>query len=270
LASRRNSTLILKCLAEGESLEARVLNAAKSLIDLRVDGVFYYPAELPGDQMQLNRIVVDQLVAAGVRVVLIDRDIVPFPQRSEFTRIGYDNRRGGVVLTEHLLQLGCRRIAFVGIPEVSTAVADRLAGYYEAHRMHGLEVDPKLVHLVDEHELTRSFCNNLIRSSKPDAIISKMDRFAALIGRHLLAQGLRIGEDIKLAGFDDDPIAELLPVPLTTIRLPVQSFAQAAYEAMLDNVTGADTNARQIVIDAELVVRGSTDVSASLSSSPIT
>ena len=190
LASRRHSTLILKCLAGGESLEERVLNAAKSLIDLRVDGVFYYPAELPGDQMQLNRIVVDMLVAAGIRVVLIDRDIVPFPGRSEFTRIGYDNRRGGVVLTEHLIQVGCRRIAFVGIPEVSTAVADRLAGYYEAHRMHGLSVDRKLVHMVDEVELTRSFCDELMRRDKPDAIISKMDRFAALIGRHLMAQGL--------------------------------------------------------------------------------
>jgi GntR family transcriptional regulator, arabinose operon transcriptional repressor len=262
LAARRNSTLILKCLASGDSLEQRVIDAAQSLIDLRVDGVFYYPAELPGELMQLNRVVVDMLVAAGIRVVLIDRDIVPFPGRSEFTRVGYDNRRGGVLLTEHLIQVGCRRIAFVGIPEVSTAVADRLAGYYEAHRMRGLQVDPKLVHLVDEEELTQSFCDQLIRRDKPDAIIAKMDRFAALIGRHLMARGLRIGQDIKLAGFDDDPIAELLPIPLTTIRLPVQSFSQAALEAMLDNISGVDTNARQIIIDAELVVRGSTDVNA--------
>ena len=262
LASRRNSTLILKCLSHGGSFEERIFHAAQSLIDLRVDGVFYYPAELPGEQMQLNRIVVDMLVAAGIRVVLIDRDIVSFPDRSEFTRIGYDNRRGGVLLTEHLIQVGCRRIAFVGIPEVSTAVADRLAGYYEAHRMKGLSVDHKLVHLVDEVELTGSFCNELIRRDRPDAIIAKMDRFAALIGRHLMAQGLQIGQDIKLAGFDDDPIAELLPVPLTTIRLPILSFAQAAYEAMLDNISGVDTNARQIIIDAELVIRGSTDLRA--------
>ncbi len=261
LASRRNSTLILKCLADGESLERRARIAAQSLIDLRVDGVFYYPAELPGDQMEVNRIVVDMLVKAGIRVVLIDRDIVPFPGRSEFTRIGYDNRRGGVVLTEHLIQVGCRRISFVGIPEVSTAVADRLAGFYEAHRMHGLSVNRKCVHMVDEVEITRSFCDELMRRDEPDAIIAKMDRFAALIGRHLMAQGLQIGRDVKLAGFDDDPIAELLPVPLTTIRLPVYSFSQAAYEAMLDNISGVDTNARQIVIDAELVVRGSTDCS---------
>lgn len=262
LASRRQSTLLLKCLADGTNLAERAVNAARNLADLRIDGVFYYPAELPGDQMQLNRVVVDLLVAAGIRVILIDRDILPFPGRSEFTRVGYDNRRGGVVLTEHLIQVGCKRIAFVGIPEVSTAVADRLAGYYEAHRMRGLSVDRKFVHMVDEVEIDRAFCDELIQRDKPDAIICKMDRFAALIGRHLMAKGIRIGQEVKLAGFDDDPIAELLPVPLTTIRLPVQSFAQAAYEAMLDNVTGTDTNPRQIVIDAELVVRGSTDPSA--------
>jgi DNA-binding LacI/PurR family transcriptional regulator len=259
IASQRHSTLILKCYSGEGTFSERVINATKSLIDLRIDGVFYYPAELPDDQMQLNRIVVDMLVKAGIRVILIDRDIVPFPNRSEFTRIGYDNRRAGVALTEHLIELGCERIAFVGIPEVSTAVADRLAGYYEAHRMHGLRLCPRLVHMVDEIELTRTFCEKLVRVESPDAIICKMDRFAALIGRHLMEQGLQIGRDIKLAGFDDDPIAELLPVSLTTTRLPVQPFAEAAYEAMLAMIAGVETSPRQVIIDTELVVRNSTD-----------
>ncbi len=259
LASRRHSTLLLKCLSGEGTFKERVLNTTQSLIDLRVDGVFYYPAELPGDQIQLNRIVVDKLADAGISVILIDRDIASFPNRSEFTRIGYDNRRAGVVLTEHLIQKGCQRIAFVGIPEISTAVADRLAGYFEAHRMHELNVDDGLVHMVDEHELTSSFCEDFMQNAKPDAIISKMDRFAALIGRHLIAQGLQIGKDVKMAGFDDDPIAELLPVSLTTIRLPIRPFVKAAYEAMLDNVSGSDKSARQIIVDTELIVRSSTD-----------
>ena len=50
---------------------------------------------------------------------------------------------------------------------------------------------------------------------------------------------------MKLAGFDDDPVAELLPVPLTTIRLPVQSFAEAAYEAMFSHASGAEIVARR-------------------------
>jgi LacI family transcriptional regulator len=259
IASQRHSTLILKCLSGEGTFSERVVNATKSLIDLRVDGVFYYPAELPDDQMQLNRNVVDMLVNAGISVILIDRDIVPFPNRSEFTRVGYDNRRAGVALTEHLIGLGCERIAFVGIPEVSTAVADRLAGYYEAHRMHGLRISQRLVHMVDEIELTRSFCEKLVRVESPDAIICKMDRFAALIGRHLMEQGFQIGRDIKLAGFDDDPIAELLPVSLTTVKLPVQPFAQAAYEAMVSLALGADKSARQVIIDTELILRNSTD-----------
>jgi GntR family transcriptional regulator, arabinose operon transcriptional repressor len=259
VASRRRSGLSLQCLAGGRTLRDRMLKAADVLIENETDGVFYYPAELPGDQMQLNRIVVDHLRAAEIQVVLVDRDIVPYPGRSEFTRIGYDNRRGGVLLTEHLIRVGCRRIAFVGIPEVSTAVADRLAGYYESHRMWGVNVDPVLVRTADEVDLNQSYCDALMREGKPDAIIGKMDRFAALIGRHLMARGVKIGRDVKLAGFDDDPVAELLPVPLTTIRLPVQSFAEAAYEAMFTHVSGAETDARQIIIDTELVVRGSTD-----------
>lgn len=259
LASRRHSTLLLKCLSGDGSLKERALNTTRSLIDLRVDGVFYYPAELPGDQIQLNRVVVDMLSEAGISVILIDRDIASFPNRSEFTRIGYDNRRAGVILTEHLIRRGCRRIAFVGIPEISTAVADRLAGYFEAHRMHDMTVESEMVHMVDEYELTRSFCEDLMQSARPDAIISKMDRFAALIGRHLIEQGLQIGQDVKMAGFDDDPIAELLPVSLTTIRLPIRPFVKAAYEAMLDNLSGSDKSARQIIVDTELMVRSSTD-----------
>lgn len=259
MAARRQSSLLLKSITGPGTFRERVLAATQSLIDLRINGVFYYPAELPGDQMQLNRVVVDRLTEAGICVVLIDRDIASFPSRSEFTRIGYDNRRGGFILTEHLIRQGCQKIAFVGIPEISTAVSDRLAGYYEAHRVHGLTVDRSLVTMVDEYELTKSFCEDLMRNGQPDAIISKMDRFAALIGRHLIEQGLRIGHDIKMAGFDDDPIAELLPVTLTTIRLPVQSFVGAAYEAMLDHLTGADKSARQIIVDTELVVRNSTD-----------
>jgi DNA-binding LacI/PurR family transcriptional regulator len=267
LASRRQSTMILKCLSGDGPLEDRIMAAARSLVELRVDGVFYYPAELPGEQMDLNRVVVEMLEESGIRIILIDRDIVPFPGRSGYTRIGYDNRRAGVVLTEHLIQQGCRRIAFVGIPEVSTAVADRLAGYYEAHRMHGLEVDAGLVNMVDEVDIDRQFCKRLLGPGRPDGVICKMDRFAALIGRRLTEEGLQVGKDVKLAGFDDDPISELLPVSLTTIRLPVHAFAQAAYEAMLNLVTGVDTAPRQVIIDTELVIRKSTD-SRSADTSP--
>ena len=259
LSGHGQTALLLQCLAtKAGTLEERMINATVALIESNVNGVLYYPAELPGELTQLNRKVVDLLVEAGMQVVLIDRDIVSYPERSEFTRIGYDNRRGGLLLTNHLINVGCKRIAFVGIPEVSTVVANRLSGFHEAHRIRNTVVDPNLVFVADEVDLTESFCRHLLEQGRPDAIICKMDRYAAILGRHLMAMGIEIGRDMKLAGFDDDPIAELLPVPLTTIRLPVNAFAQTAYEAILRRIAEPETDVGQIIIDTELVIREST------------
>ena len=262
LAGQNHAMLALQCLVRGKaSLQQRMMQSAQALLDCNVSGVFYYPAELPPAQMHYNRQVLDKLTEAGVAVVLVDRDIVAEPGRSEFTLIGYDNRRGSCLLTDHLIQTGCRRIAFIGIPEVSTAVADRLTGYYDALRAHGIAVDDSLVRMIDKVDLTETFCRKLVDEAKPDAIIGKMDRFAAVIGRHLLTMGINIGVDIKLAGFDDDPIAEFLPVALTTIRLPIGPFARVAHDALVRRIEYPDIDPRQIIIDTELVIRKSTAAS---------
>jgi len=257
LATQHNATLALQCLIDGErDLKDRMLASARQLLSKDVSGVLYYAAELPPEQMYLNREVVDIFTEAGIPVILIDRDIVPYPGRSEFSRIGYDNRRGGFLLAEHLIVLGCKRIAFVGIPEVSTAVADRLAGYCEALSAYGIAEDEGLIHLTDE--ISEQFCRKLIKNSNPDAIVCKSDLFAARLSQRLTDLGLQIGKDIRLAGFDDDPIASLLSVPLTTIRLPVKPFVRASFEELKAQIKEPGRDARQTVIDCEFIAREST------------
>ncbi len=244
-------------------LRTGMLQAAQRVINDKVDGVLYYPAELPEGDVDLNREVVDRLTEAKVEVVLIDRDLAPYPERSEFMRVGYDNRRSSTALTIHLIETGCKRIAFVGIPEVSTAVTDRLMGYFEAHQIHGLNMAPELVCSVHEEELDEEFCKKLVQEAKPDAIIAKSDRFAAILGRHLNSLNIKVGSDIKLAGFDNDPISELLDVPLTTVCLPIESFASAAYEAIVRRVKKREQRQQQIIIDGNLIIRESTQLSES-------
>lgn len=264
LTGQRDTPLALQCLAAGpENRCERMLASARRLVEKEVSGVLYYPAELPQEQAHYNRAVVDVFTRAGVPVVLVDRDIVAYPDRSEFTRVGYDNRRGGFLLTDHLVRAGCRRIAFVGIPQVSTAVADRLAGYREALRLRGLPELRALIRMTDD--LGEGFCRTLMSGGQPDAIICKSDRVAARLGRHLAAMGLRIGSDIRIAGFDDDPVAELLPIPLTTIRLPVMPFARAACDELLAQIDTPELAPRQIIIDCEFVARESTTGGASAS-----
>jgi len=260
LAGEAGISITLHCFDSScHDLRSGMLNAAQKVIDDGVDGVMYYPAELPSEKMLINREIVDKLTTAGIEVVLVDRDITRYPDRSEFIRIGFDNRRAGMVLTDHMIKQGCKRIAFIGIPEDSTAVTDRLRGFYDAHNEHAIEVAPELVCAAHEEELNLDFCRHLIKEVRPDAIIAKMDRFAAILGRHLSFLGVQIGSDVRLAGFDDDPISELLQMPLTTIRLPVDPFAHAAFKAILQRINEADFTSRQIIIDTELIVRDSTD-----------
>ena len=66
--------------------------------------------------MHINVTTVERLINAGCKVVLIDRELDVSPHRSELTRIGYDNVRGGILLVNHLVSNGSKRIAFVGSP----------------------------------------------------------------------------------------------------------------------------------------------------------
>src|SRR5206468_4387853 len=133
--------------------------------------------------------------AAGVAVLCVDRDIVSFPQRSPFPLVTYDNRRGAYLVTDHLVKRGCRRIVFIGSPYVSSAASDRLRGYCDALEANGLAVDPALIRRGTLDDLDAAFCESLMSQARPDAIVCKMDHYAALIGRHLVNMGLKIGQD---------------------------------------------------------------------------
>jgi DNA-binding LacI/PurR family transcriptional regulator len=261
LASRRTDHLRLQLVnrsAEGADPLEAMLAASRELIEKGVSGVFYYPVELPQAIVHYNQVVVDKLLGAGIAVLAVDRDIVSFPQRSKLPLVSYDNRRGGYLVSEHLIEQGCRRIAFIGSPYVSSAASDRLRGYCDALEDHGLMVDRALIRKANLEELDLNYCRELMEECKPDAILCKMDHYAALVGRHLVGMGVAIGKQVKLAGFDDEPFAGLLPVPLTTIRFPAEAFTQVCYERLLAQMANpAHPSPGQTLIDVELVVRES-------------
>ncbi|MGC4031787.1 MAG: substrate-binding domain-containing protein [Tepidisphaeraceae bacterium] len=226
LAARRGDHLRLQIIDAGDDCDRLepMLAAARALIQQGVAGVFYYPAELPREQAHYNQAVVERLQMAGIAVIVVDRDIVAPPDRSALHVVTYDNRRGGHLITRHLIQQGRKRIAFIGTPYVSSVGSARLRGYIDALQDHGLPIDTTLIRHATMADLNEQFCGKLLREARPDAIVCKMDHYAAVVSRHLVNLGLTIGSDVLLAGFDDEPFAELLPVPLTTIRFPADPF----------------------------------------------
>jgi GntR family transcriptional regulator of arabinose operon len=267
LAAHRRDHLRLQIVTgNGGNRLDQMMTAARALINQGIAGVFYYPVELPQNEAHYNQMVVDKLQSAGMAVICVDRDIVSFPDRSKLPLVTYDTRRAGYLVTDHMVKQGRKRIAFIGSPFVSSAASDRLRGYCDAMEDNGLTVDKSLIRPAALEELDSTFSETLMKQCKPDAVVCKMDHYAALVGRHLMGMGLTIGKDILLAGFDDDPLARLLPVPLTTIRFVPGPFAKTCYERLMAQMAEpSGPLPGMTLIDVELIVRESTAPATALS-----
>ena len=101
-----------------------------------------------------------------------------------------------------------------------------------------------------------------LATHQPDAIVCATDRSAAQLMHALLALGRRIPDDVRLAGIDDVEYAAWLPVPLTTMRQPVQQIGEAAMAAMLERRAHPSRPARDIFVQCSLVVRQSCGAAA--------
>ena len=264
VCGENHATVLLQTISakHGANRREQVLGAAQELIDRKQQVVLYCGLELPHDEMGLNEEAVDLLESAGIRVAVIDRDVVPYPRRSRFPWISYDNQRGGAILTEHMLQKGCKRLAFLSINQDSTAVFERLSGYYDALRFHGLSQDNAIV-MQYEDAPSDALCDELL-SRGVDGIICKDAASTVRMSMLLERRGKAIGREIALAGFDDEPMTTMVSVPLTVVRQPVKPFASAVFEvaSMLADSEGGPTGVvapqTRIVVPVELVVREST------------
>ena len=102
------------------------------LIARKVAGVFFAPVEMTPNQDAVNNRISDTLTSAGIPIVLVDRCIRKYPDRSRHDLVGIDNRRAGYRVTSHLLQAGCRRVAFA----YRIGSAQRLKHEWPAIEMH--------------------------------------------------------------------------------------------------------------------------------------
>lgn len=221
-----------------------------------VSGVFFAPFERTETSPETNRRILAALDAASIPVVLLDRDILPYPQRSRHDLIGIDNRRAGYHITEHLLRgRACRRIAFLAYPDTAATVDGRIAGYREALFAADVPVERGLVQRLDPTDA--NVVQQFMQAEQPDAVVCANDRTAGRLMHSLTGLGYRVPQDVCIVGIDDVEYASLLPVPLTTIRQPCRDIGIAAMAAMIERVAHPELPARTILLDAQLVVRGS-------------
>jgi DNA-binding LacI/PurR family transcriptional regulator len=131
----------------------------------------------------------------------------------------------------------------------------REAGYREALYAWDLAVDRARIHRLAPTDAVE--IRALMDATAPDAIVCANDWTAARLMRTLLDLGYAIPGDVRLAGIDDLEYSRLLPVPLTTLRQPTREIGAAAFAAMLERVARRDGPVRDVLLQAELIVRAS-------------
>lgn len=220
----------------GSTKEEQCWALCQQFIARRVSGVFFAPLEFEAGAAKSNVRVIRALEDAGIPIVLLDRQASDKPLRSKLDLAGLNNHRAGYTATEHLVQAGLKRIAFLGYGGAAATVSARMAGYRDALRDHGL------TELLQE---------------EAEGIVCINDMVASQVMRAFLSKGTRIPEDLRLVGIDDASFAKLLPVPLTTVRQPCREIGRAALKAMVERVRDPKLPSREILLTGDLVVRES-------------
>jgi LacI family transcriptional regulator len=171
--------------------------------------------------------------------------------------IDIDNVSAAMKATQHLLNLGRKRIATITGNHDSTVTEDRLEGYRKVLRTAGCEPGNEWIVEGDFTEVSGYLGMNTLLPLKPDAVFCQSDIMAAGAMRTIQEAGLRVPEDIALVGFDDIPIARQLKVPLTTIKQPITRLGVKAVELLIDLIENGTKPARRIILDTELIIRDS-------------
>ncbi len=214
----------------------------------RVDGIIIAPCMEDSSFSHLERL------AQKIPVVLIDRvSDIPVDQ------VAVENVQSTRQMIEHLMAKNHQRIGFIsGLPQLTTS-QERVAGYELAHRTCGSEPDPALVRcgystIEGAFEATMAL---LHLADRPSAIMTGNNLMTIGALRALQAMGLRIPDDVALAGFDDFDWAELIEPKLTVVQQPVQLQGERAVQLLVARI--ANPAAPQVVqrLDPKLVLRTS-------------
>ncbi|MFN2385920.1 MAG: LacI family DNA-binding transcriptional regulator [Thermoanaerobaculia bacterium] len=172
--------------------------------------------------------------------------------------IDVDNYRGARAMTRHLLSLGHRRIAFVTGPPSNRDAAERLRGFRDAMRSAGDTVaGPEVAGDFREEGGYRAAGRILRGRSRPSAVFAANDSMAIGLLSGFREEGLRVPEDVALAGFDDIPIARFTTPALSTVHVPIAELGRSAARCLLEALEGKGNRATRETFAAKIVVRRS-------------
>ncbi len=168
-----------------------------------------------------------------------------------------DNRQGMRLATEYLLDLGYRRIAYIGGPTQGRSAQERVQGYMEALHVAGYPPHPDLIFPGEgrAEDGRRALRRMWEMAHPPDAVVCYNDLTAMGVLAEAWRTGIRVPDDLAVIGFDNLPFSELTAPPLTTVTQPTEDMGHTAVAQALRLRQGQDV--ADVVFECTLVERES-------------
>ena len=224
--------------------------------------------------LELSRRRIDGLVLAQTHVEQLDADIRSLARQqrplvilgdyddqiSDLDTVNPGHREGAVQLVTHLIQNGHSRIGFIFGVARKPLGNERLVSYQQTLAQAGIPPDPQLVincgiTIDDGYQAALRL---LECQPRPTAIIVINDLLAIGVLRAITDVGLKVPEDISVAGFDDIDMASFLTPALTTVRVFGDDIGKTAVSLILERLKDPDRSAQHIQLPAQLILRAST------------
>ncbi|WP_166114072.1 LacI family DNA-binding transcriptional regulator [Pseudoalteromonas sp. Z9A5] len=239
--------LIHPCEFRGEEL---INNVEQLLQTSRLDGIVLTPPF--GDFAELvNLLKSKNIPYARVASAVLQDDSISVRSNDE---------QGAFEITEHLIRLGHKSIAFIkGHPDHS-ATQQRFKGYRRSLASHGIEFDERLVEEgnFSYHSGVDSARSILDLSPRPTAVFASNDYMAAAVLKLATQRRLAVPDDISIAGFDNAPIARHIWPGLTTIAQPVEEMTKQAVTQLISHISNPQEQPYQVTLESRLITREST------------
>ncbi len=167
---------------------------------------------------------------------------------------------GAYAAVSHLLETGCKRIAFYGSPEHLTITKERKRGYQDAQKDHGIEPDSELIFECDNRDAAIELTPKVMQLKNcPDSFFTVNDNTASGVIYAIKRAGLKIPEDISVCGFGDGVVARTSDPELTTVEQSGYEIGQAACLRLIERIENKEELPfTRTVIETRLIKRNST------------
>ncbi len=229
----------------------REVLSTQTLIGNRVDGMLASFSKETKDFSHFQ-----QLIDNEIPIVFYDRAV----DNLHADVVVVDDYSGAYNAVNHLINRGCKRIAFYSAPQHLLLGKDRLQGYIDALENHNIKYDKNLVYSCDTFESAKKISQSILKKvDRPDGIFAVNDLTAVGIIKVAKYLGIKVPEELKIVGFENSKSATICDPELTSVDQFGYNLGKKAMSILLDRIKNGNPDYKAIkhVIKTKLIVRES-------------